>query len=323
MVREMVEKKLSIIVPVYNTANYIERCLDSLVNQSLKDIEIIVINDGSTDNSDEIITDYAKNHTNIKYLFLDNNYGLGHARNIGIKTSESKYITFVDSDDWVDLDLYEIMLSVLEKNNTDIAICGIKNEYNNSFMSEIRYSYSFPNIVDGNILLRLLTKSESNNFYISPVVWNKVYKRSIFEDHNLYFINNSYWEDDIFSFILFSVINNASIIPNIYYHYFLRQDSITNTISKKHIDDLIESFRYLKEKMQNDSKYKTEDKYNALFDRCVCSMVKMIINNECSVTLQKKYLCYFIKRFSSYFSLEKAIEYLDINRIERLFNYTI
>ena len=316
----MDEKKLSIIVPVYNTANYLIRCLDSLVNPSLKDIEIIVINDASTDNSDEIITDYIKTHTNITYLSLDRNSGVGHARNIGIKASKSKYVTFVDSDDWVDLDLYENMCSTLDVENTDIAICGIKNEYCNSSMSEIRYFYSFPNILENNMLLRLLTKSESNNFYISPVVWNKVYKRNIFTDYDLEFINNSFWEDDIFSFMLFSVINKASIIPDIYYHYFMRQNSITNTISKKHIDDLVESFNYLKGKMQVDSRYSSEKYFNALFDRCVCSMVKMIMNNVQSVDIQKKYLCYFIERYSSCFSLQKAIEYLDIIRINRLFS---
>ena len=311
--------KLCVIVPVFNTAQYVIRCLESLVNQSLKDIEIIVVNDGSTDNSNELILDYILHHSNIKYLSLDKNYGLGHARNIGIEKSTSKYITFVDSDDWVDLDLYEIMCNSLEYDNTDIAICGIKNEYSNSCMSEIRYSYSYSNIVDGNMLLSLLTKSESNNYYISPVVWNKVYKRSLFVDYNLNFLNNSFWEDDIFSFLAFSVVKKASIVPQIYYHYYMRQNSITNSISKKHIDDFINSFKYLKERISTDINLDFEEKYNALFDRCASSLVKMIINNEQSVFIQKKYLSYFFTQFSSCFSVEKAINYLDINRIERLF----
>ena len=319
MVSIMDGNKLSVIVPVFNTAQYVVRCLESIVNQSLKDIEIIVVNDGSTDNSNELIIDYMLHHSNIKYLSLDKNYGLGHARNIGIEQSTSKYITFVDSDDWVDLDLYKIMCKALECDDTDIAICGIKNEYSNSCMSEIRYSYSFSNIVDGNMLLNLLTKSESNNFYISPVVWNKVYKRSFLVEHNLSFLKNSFWEDDIFSFLVSSVVKKASIVPHIYYHYYMRQNSITNSISKKHIDDFINSFIYLKERIMEDINLDYEEKYNALFDRCACSLVKMIINNDQSVFVQKKYVSYFFTQFSRYFSVEKAINYLDINRIERLF----
>lgn len=315
----MKETMLSVIVPVFNTSRYIIRCLDSLVNQSIKDIEIIVINDGSTDDSDKILTEYIKIHSNFEYIRLEKNKGLGFARNVGINIAKSKYITFVDSDDWVDLDLYEIMCTTLDRDNTDIAICGIKNEYSNSCLSEPRYTYLYPNIINTNALLNLLTKSTSNNYYISPVVWNKVYKKSIFTHNNLYFLNNSYWEDDVFCFILFSFVKNASLIPNIYYHYYMRPKSITKSISKKHIDDLISSFCYLKEKINVNGNPNLELKFNELFDRCICSLFKMITNNEPDFELQKKYIIYLFTKFSEEFSIKKAIEYLDIERIKRLF----
>lgn len=211
------------------------------------------------------------------------------------------------------------MCTTLDRDNTDIAICGIKNEYSNSCMSELRYSYSYPNIINNNALLNLLTKSTSNNYYISPVVWNKVYKRSVFTHNSLCFLNNSFWEDDIFCFILFSLVKNASIIPNIYYHYYMRPKSITKSISKKHIDDLIDSFRYLKEKVYVSENPDLKSRFNALFDRCICSLVKMITNNEPNFELQKKYIVYLFTKFSEEFSIKKAIEYLDIERIKRFF----
>ena len=100
-------KLISVIVPVYNTAPYLERCVNSILAQTYAHIEIILINDGSTDNSMEIIENLATNNKNIKYFNLENNYGLSYARNIGIESSEGDYIGFVDSDDWIEITMYE------------------------------------------------------------------------------------------------------------------------------------------------------------------------------------------------------------------------
>lgn len=169
---------LSIIVPVYNTSQYLARCLNSLINQSLTNIEIIIINDGSTDQSDEIIQQYLI-HGNIRYVKLEKNTGLGYARNLGIEKSSGKYIAFVDSDDWVDLDFFKMLTDTITMDNTDIVIGGVKNEHNNITSTSIRYDYVYPNVITANQALDLLTKSTNNNYFISPVVWNKVYKREL------------------------------------------------------------------------------------------------------------------------------------------------
>ena len=131
--------KLSIVVPVYNVGDLVKKCIESLINQSYSDIEIIIINDGSTDESVKYIEPFLKDKR-IKYIY-QNNKGLGGARNVGIEESAGEFITFVDSDDWVDLDLYNVMIDRLEKDKSDIAICGIKNEFNNFCCSEERYKY--------------------------------------------------------------------------------------------------------------------------------------------------------------------------------------
>ena len=112
--------KISVIVPVYNVEKYLEKCLDSLVNQTLKDIEIIIVNDGSLDNSQEIIDKYAKKHKTIK-SYIKENGGLSDARNYGIKQASGKYISFIDSDDYVKENMYELMYNKLEEKNLKVS----------------------------------------------------------------------------------------------------------------------------------------------------------------------------------------------------------
>ena len=115
---------VSIIVPVYNCAQFLNRCMDSLVNQTLKDIEIICINDGSTDNSPEILQEYAAKDSRIKIINKENG-GLSSARNRGLAAAQGEYLGFVDSDDWVDLDFFEKLYNAAKKYDTDIATGGI------------------------------------------------------------------------------------------------------------------------------------------------------------------------------------------------------
>ncbi len=310
---------LSIIVPVYNTGQYLVRCLNSLINQSITDIEIIIINDGSTDQSDEIIKQYLL-YSNITYVRSEKNMGLGYSRNLGVAKSSGKYIAFVDSDDWVDLDFFKMLTDTITMDDTDIAVGGVKNEWNNINSTSLRYDYVYPNIITANQALDLLTKSTNNNFFISPVVWNKIYKRELLLSNQLSFIDNSYWEDDVFSFKALSYAHHISLIPNIYYHYYQRDSSIMNSISKKHIDDLLMSFKQLKDSVVNEKLNATPIQYKAMFDRCVCTLIQMIDNNEKDPMIKKKYFIYFFEEFIKQFSLRDAINYLDNNRIVRLFN---
>ena len=122
---------LSVIIPVYNAENEISVCLDSLLNQVDVSLEIIIINDASNDLTLQILQNYQKRNSNITLITLPNNSGSGIARNIGIKHAHGQYVGFIDSDDWVDLNFYSILKNTIEKDESDIAIAGILNEYNN------------------------------------------------------------------------------------------------------------------------------------------------------------------------------------------------
>lgn len=313
---------LSIIIPVYNTEEYLSRCLESLVNQSYKNLEIIIINDNSTDKSEEIIQSftYDKRVQNIR---LNSNHGTGYSRNVGLQMARGKYITFVDSDDWVDLDLYHTMISQMKNDNSEIAICGVKNEQSNQKSSSYRYYYAVPNCISSSVVLDLLTKTIDNNYFISPVVWNKVYTDKTIKEHNIVFMEDSYWEDDIFSFQVFLKDYKVSIVPNAFYHYFQRYNSITNQISKKHIDTLIDSFIHLRCELSIDPNSKCKppivQQYQAFLDRSVCVLMNMILSNEINIKTQKEYINYFVERFTKNFSIRECVEYLDVDRIKRLF----
>ena len=121
--------KISVIIPVYNVEKYIVKCLDSLVNQTLENIEIIVVNDGSKDNSQTIIDKYVKKYPKKIKSYIKENGGQGSARNLGLEYAKGEYISFVDSDDWLDLNALEEMYNLAKKDNSDIVICDMIDHF--------------------------------------------------------------------------------------------------------------------------------------------------------------------------------------------------
>ena len=160
--------KISVIIPVYNVEKYLSKCLDSVVNQTLKDIEIIVVNDGSPDNSQKIIDDYTKKYKNIK-SFVKKNGGLSDARNFGIKKASGKYIAFLDSDDYVTEDMYEKMYKKAISHNFDIVVCDLNYVYDDRIVK------AYSNIKDDTTNI----KNVMINIY--PAAWNKIFKRELFD----------------------------------------------------------------------------------------------------------------------------------------------
>lgn len=202
---------VSVIVPVYNVAPYLRQCLDSLVNQTLQDIEIICVNDGSTDECAEILSDYAYRYGNI-IVKNQSNKGPSAARNNGLATANGNYIGFVDGDDWVNSDYYEEMLAAAFYHNADIVVSTIKcfseslcrfycdNQFDRHNLPVINnVPYSFRDI-------------ESNIFDCAVSPCNKLYRREILIDNNVIFPCGRYYEDYLFYLKTFYY---ADIIVNI------------------------------------------------------------------------------------------------------------
>lgn len=157
--------KVSVIVPVYNVEQHIRKCLDSLVNQTLKDIEIIVVDDGSTDSSASIIKEYEEKYNILKYYKKENG-GLSDARNYGLQYATGKYIAFLDSDDYADVNLYKKMYEKAKKDDSDLVECNFYWVYNKKNKKDIGEKYSGKK--------QMLEKAR-------VVAWNKLYRKEILD----------------------------------------------------------------------------------------------------------------------------------------------
>lgn len=305
---------LTVIIPVYNTEKYIKRCINSILNQSLKSIKIIIINDASTDSSSKILQEFKAN-AQIEIVENACNIGQGLSRNIGLDLVDTKYFSFLDSDDWVDTQSYERAVSALEKNPTsDMAIFGIKTEYENSNSSSTRYDYS-NNIIDGSFAITLLSRAVAQDAPISALLGNKVFRTKTF-DRAIRFSNSTY-EDTIFSYKSLSKCNKVVLIPKTYLHYYQREFSIMHSFSNKHIDDLIDNFVDLKNYLEENAFF-TFEEYYSYFDKCCSSMLNSMFSSTQRVSEQKQYIHRLLEQILSKMNSEDLINYIDIKRIKKL-----
>lgn len=314
---------LSVVVPIYNAESTLDRCLSSLLNQSLKNIEIICIDDCSSDSSKDILLTYQHKYPDkVIYAKTDERCGPGGARNYGISLARGRYIGFVDGDDWVDSSLYSIVIEQAVEQNADIAVFGVIDEFENPSSSKIRYEYSFPNSIDHIFALHLLTRTYNNDVFISPMVCQKVYRRKFLQAKGLRFLANSYFEDDFFSFCCFLFESKIVIVPKVYYHYYQRPNSITHTFSKKHVDDLVQLTADLKSVLINENIWKANQQdYYAFCNKCIRSAINALFIAEPNIQIQKKYILYLATELQAKISLDEWLDYMDIQAIKRLFAF--
>lgn len=220
--------KVSVIVPVYNVEKYLSKCLKSLCEQTLKDIEIICINDGSTDNSPNILESFAKNDDRIK-IYNQTNQGLSAARNNAMEHASGEFISFVDSDDWVDTDFFEKLYNAAVENNCDIACAGFKRC--GRIIKSKRNHYD---------RIQLCKDIDSKIYELGipeyNYVWGKIYKREKLPT-KLFHIGRYYEDIPILIKIIYD-LGDLVAVPDTYYYYRKNYSSIVFSKSTKHNDDL-------------------------------------------------------------------------------------
>lgn len=210
--------KVSIIVPVYNVEKYIEKCLESLVNQTLEDIEIIVVNDGSKDNSKEIVEKYLEKYPK-KMVYLEKeNGGLSDARNFAIPYAKGEYVAFLDSDDYVELNIYEDMYKIAKNEDSDMVECDFIWEYPDKSKIDIGEIYHGKH--------EMLEK-------IRVVAWNKLIKKSILDETKVIFPKGYRYEDIEFTYKLIPYLEKVSFLKKACIHYIQRDNSISNTQNER------------------------------------------------------------------------------------------
>jgi len=249
MIIKEIKMKVSVIVPVYNVEKYIDKCLDSLANQTLDELEVIIVNDGTKDNSEAIIKKYTSKYKNMKY-FIKENGGLSDARNYGLKKASGEYIAFLDSDDYVTYDMYEKMYNKAKYGNFDMVVCDLNYVY----PDKVVRAYSNIDKDTENI------KKTFINIY--PAAWNKIFKRELFENE-VYFKKNVWFEDVEFIYRMLPYIKSIGVIHEPFNQYVQREGSITNTINEKiydYISNMNGIIDFYKERNFY-SKYKKELEY--------------------------------------------------------------
>ncbi len=237
-------KLITIVVPIYNMQEYLKRCVDSIISQTYSNIEILLIDDGSTDKSKEICDEYSKIDNRIR-VFHKPNGGLSDAKNYGLKKATGTYVTFVDSDDWIEPDMYKKMLFEMNKTNSDIVICGRYIDYENG--NSKKWFNRDKLIMNGDESLIYL-----NSFYnFDMASWDKLYKKDLFR--NIEFPYGKKCEDAYTTYLLFSRCNRVTYIPECYYHYYQRNGSISRgkTINMDYIYAAEEQLTFFEQKYPN------------------------------------------------------------------------
>lgn len=267
-------KKLSVIIPCYNVQEYLSKCIDSVIDNELNDIEIILVNDGSKDDTLKIIKEYKKKYKDIIKIVDQENQGLSMARNAGIEVSTGEYITFLDSDDYVDSKMYSTMLEKAYESNFDLVVCGVKMLYSDHELN-----------VNSGVVKDCNSKEEVKevmyNFY--PAACNKLYKREVIGD--LRFKKGVWFEDVEFMYRLLPHVKSIGIVNEYYYYYLQREGSITYVYNSKLYDFLYNLDGVVEYYKENDfyEEYKEELEYTYvryLYATFIKRLAKMKDKNE-------------------------------------------
>lgn len=241
--------KVSVIVPIYNVEKYLEKCINSLLSQTLEDIQIILVNDGSKDNSGNIAKEYEKNNKNRVIYVEKENGGLSDARNYGLKYATGDFIAFLDSDDYIEKNAYEEMYNKAIEENADYVECNFIWEFPNKIRVDKQYPYK--------------NKKEMLSF-VRVVAWNKLIKRQLITDNNLEFPKGLRYEDVEFTYKLIPFVNKFAYVDKPFIHYVQREGSIANVQNERTaeiftiLDNVIEFYK----KNNIYEKYRDELEYN-------------------------------------------------------------
>lgn len=282
---------ISVLMPVYNGEKYLEETVSSILNQSYKEFELIIINDGSSDNTKIICDNLVKNYSRIKVIHKDNT-GVSNTRNIALDNAKGEYITFVDSDDLIHKDYLKKLINEEFKNNSDLIVCGFverkisnRNEIKDSNKIYKPYDFVEINKMQDSIL------DFVNSGLLNPL-WNKLYKKHIIIENNIRFKEDvKTGEDFIFNLQYISFIKNISFIDEALYYYIRRNN---NSITYQYIDDMyykgIEIHELLEKFLNKMNFYNNKNKY-ILYGNHIMGVFSAFLNlyhNDCKMSYKEK-----------------------------------
>lgn len=240
--------KVSIVVPVYNVEKYLDRCMQSLMNQTLKDIEIILVDDGSPDNCPALCDDYARLDSRVKVVHKPN-AGLGMACNSGLEAATGEYVAFCDSDDWVDKNMYQSLYDTAYGTNAQIVYSGLKRVDDNhnitGYLPHRKTTEIYKSSEVCNLMFDMIASDPDKKYDRTIQVSAKVvlYNRKFLNDNNIRFVSERIYpsEDLIFNVSALLKADNVVVLPYFFYNYFVNQASISTTVKPLHFKNIIGS----------------------------------------------------------------------------------
>lgn len=303
---------ISVIVPVYNVNKYIRKCVDSIIEQTYTNLEIILVDDGSTDGAEIICDEYSKNDKRIKVIHKPNG-GLSEARNVGIDIANGKYISFIDSDDYVENNYIELLYKSIKKNDADISVSSYMQVYNDG--KKIDKSTGRVACLDSETsLYKMLYNDE-----IGISAWAKLYKIELFKQ--IRYPKGKLFEDVSTTYKLFDIAEKISVCSEPTYNYMIRNNSITNKNFEPQKMDLIE----LTQMMCEDIKSKYPKLENACDRRLMYAHLAMLseIANSKNKFLkeQKKIMKYINENRSKVLKIKELPELDKLSLISTKFGF--
>lgn len=284
--------KISVVVPVYNVEKYLKECIDSIINQTLEDIEIICVNDGSTDSSLDILNDYAKKDSRI-IVINKSNSGYGHTMNMGLNAATGEYIGIIESDDFADKNMFEDLYKLAKEYDADI----VKGDWYN-YWSKNKFARKNNRISSAKALKLTNSKQDKSLLRINPSVWSAIYKKEFLNKYNIRFLETpgASYQDLAFSFKVFALAEKVILTDKAYLYY--RQDNMNSSVKSKTkvycvCDEYEEIDRFLEEYPDLKFEFKVQEEINR-YNGYVSSVLRI----DDSVKPE------FVKVFSDHFKEE-------------------
>lgn len=296
--------KVSVIIPVFNVERYLKKCLDSVINQTFDNYEIIIINDGSTDNSAMIIEEYKEKYPKKIRFYNKKNGGLSDARNMGILKSKGKYLMFIDSDDYISNNMIEKMYNSIVREDSDMSICNlIKINKNGKEIKNYNYNPGTTTLENNKKILFNL-----------PCACNKIYNKKLF-NYGM-FDKGKYYEDFRLINKLYLKCNKIAFIDDFCYYYVDRDNSIMHDKNIKRNYEIIEAIESIKDFYQKEKKYdlyKEELEFMMIDNLLISTFVRIITSSKKAKKDLNKFWDYINSNFPNY-KKNKYIKYLSRNR---------
>lgn len=301
---------LSVVVPIYNVESCLVKCIESILRQTFQDFELLLIDDGSTDNSSNIAKGYAIKFENVTYI-RQSNLGLGSARNTGLHSATGEYISFIDSDDYIDKNMFKEMLCYMEEKDLDVCICDYERVDEKGQVKERHFEK-----IDSSTIY-----TSNNNrelLLIDPAAWNKIYKRNLFILNDIEYPSKVWFEDLRTTMKILVHTQKVGYIDKPFYKYLIRYTSIMNTPNLERQYEIVDAMKDLI------SYFKTNDLFDFYYSEleflCVQHVFIYGINRVIRINRRAEMISTFKKFVEINFPNFKKNKYLDLfTKKEKLF----